>query len=135
MWFFETGIFGGAVLDVDGGRFGLRHWRMGALCEEWGEGLGVEGGGHDEEFEVGADGLLDLAEEGEGEVGVDVAFVEFVEDDAGDSVEVGVVEEDAGEDGFGEDADFGFWSVAFFEADVVADFVAELGQLFSSAMR
>ena len=49
---------------------------------------------------------------------------------ATNGVEVGVIKEDAGEDGFGEDADAGVRGVAFFEADVVADFVADLPVVF-----
>ena len=68
----------GRGFDGEGPAFGEED---GGIVEEFGDWFGVEGCGHDEEFEVGADGLLDLAEEGDGEIGVEVAFVEFVEDD------------------------------------------------------
>lgn len=120
---------GGVVGDVDGeGAAGDAH--DGGVVEEGGDGLGVEGGGHDEELEVGADGLLDFKEHSQGEVAVEGAFVEFVEDDAADGFEEGVREELAGEDAFGEDAEAGGGGEAFVEADVVADLLAEGPGLF-----
>jgi len=95
--------------------------------------LSLQSGGHDDEFEVGADGLLDFAEEGQGEIGVEIAFVEFVEDDEADpphAFQIRIVEELAGEDAFGEDADAGGGGEAFFEADVVADLAAEGPAIF-----
>jgi formamidopyrimidine-DNA glycosylase len=89
------------------------------------EGFGVEGGGHDDEAEVGAGGFLEAAEEGEGGVAFEVAFVEFVEDDDIDAAEVGIAEEAACEDAFGDIAEAGAGAGVFVEADLVADEAAE----------
>ena len=98
----------------------------GALDErQAAEGFGVEGGGHDDEAEAGAGGFLEAAEEGEGGVAFEVAFVEFVEDDDVDAVEVGIAEEAACEDAFGDVAEAGAGGGVLVEADLVADEAAE----------
>ena len=52
---------------------------------------GVEGRAHDEEAEVGAEGVLGVEREGEAEVGVQAPLVELVKDQRGHPIEAGVV--------------------------------------------
>lgn len=107
-----------------------------AAVEIGGDGRGVEGGGHDDELEVRAGGALEVAEKSEGEVGVEVAFVELVEDDEGGGVEARVGEEAAGEDAFGEEAEARVAAAGLFEAHLVADGIAEgLTEFFGDAAR
>lgn len=94
--------------------------------EEFAHGFGVEGGGHDDDAEVWAGGELEAAEEGEREVGFEVTLVKFVEDDGGDVAEGGVLGDAAGEHTFGEETEAGAGAGDFFEADLVADGLAEL---------
>lgn len=98
----------------------------GGVVEVAGDGRGVERGGHDDQFEVGTGGGLEAAEEGESEVGIEVAFVKFVEDDDAGVAEEGVGEKAAVEDAFGDESDAGAGAGDVFEADLVADGVAEL---------
>ena len=67
-------------------------------AEEAGHRLGVEGGGHDHEAQVLAGGLLQPPQEGQGEVSLEVALVELVEDDGADAGEGGPLEEAPGEE-------------------------------------
>lgn len=70
--------------------------------------------------------MLDFAAEGEGDVGMDAAFVELVEDDEGVVFEGVVGVEHAGEDAFGDDFDFGVTRNFVFESYSVADGLAGL---------
>ena len=112
---------GGADLDVerlgrvgkvaDGERedaaFGAKD---GTVAEVAGDRRGVEGGGHDDDAERGAL-LLQALEQGEGEVALEVALVELVEDDGVDAVEGGIGEQAAGEDAVGDEAEARAWAV------------------------
>ena len=71
--------------------------------------------------------MLGFAGEGEEEVGFEVAFVDFVEDDRGGAVCHGVCEEPADEDSRGHEFDDGGCAGVGVAADGVADVVAELG--------
>jgi len=99
----------------------------GAAAEEGGHRLGIERGGHDQDVQVWPDGGADLGQQGQAQVNVDGPLVKLVEDDAADAGEERVIEQLAGEDAFGEHADAGIGREAFFEADVVADLLAEGG--------
>ena len=77
---------------------------------------------------------LQATEKGEGEVGVEVAFVEFVENDGAGVAECGVGKKAAGEDAFGEEAETGFGSGDFLEAHLVANGLAgTLAHFFGDA--
>ena len=122
---FEGG--GGVGLVLDGEReHASGGVQDGAVAEEGGDGRGVEGGRHDEEFQVGARGVLEAAKQSEREIGVEVALVELVEDDDTDAAECGVGDEAAGEDAFGDEAKAGARAFDLFEADAVADGLAGL---------
>ncbi len=114
-------------LDGEGSAFDVED---GAVVQELRDGLGFESGGHDDENEVGADGLLDFAEEGDGQIGVEAALVEFVEDDCADAFEEWIIDELAGEDAFGHDAQAGIGGHAALEANLVADLLAERPAVF-----
>jgi hypothetical protein len=68
---------------------------------------------------------LEAAEEREGEIAFEVAFVEFVEDDAIDAAEFGIAQQAAGEDAFGDEAKPGARAGGIFEADLIADSFAD----------
>ena len=82
---------------------------------------------HDDEQEVGAGGFLDLQGAGEGDVAVEVAFVELVEDEGGDTGEGGVGEHLAQEDALGDVLDAGAAAGDVVQTDAVADLVADAG--------
>ena len=71
------------------------------------EGFGVEGGGHHDELEIGAEFFLEGDSACEGDIAVEVSFVEFVEHDAADAFEEGVGEHHPEEDTFGDEPDAG----------------------------
>src|SRR4051794_41036106 len=95
---------GGGMPDVDGegSAFSLNDR---AITEKPCNGLRFQGGGHDYNQQILADGLLHLAQQGDGDVGVEVSLVELIEQDGADAGEEWIVEELAGEDAFGQDAD------------------------------
>ena len=71
--------------------------------------------------------MLGFAGEGKEEVGFEVAFVDFVEDDRGGAVCHGVCEEAADEDSGGHEFDDGGGAGVGVAADGVADAFAEFG--------
>ena len=81
----------------------------------------IKGGGHDDEAQVFAQCFADIVDECHAHIGVNAAFVVFVEDDAPDAVELRVLEESLGKNAFGEYIDSGGRARAVFEADLVAD--------------
>ena len=106
------------------------HVEGGAVAQKRGDGLGVERRGHDQDVQVIAHGGGDFAKHGDAEIAVDVTFVKFVEDDAADAFEEGVLDELSGEDAFGEDLQGRVFGEAFFAADLIADLVAQLPVVF-----
>lgn len=120
----EGGRRVGKVGDVEGKEetFGLQDR---AVTQMGGERSGVEGGGHNEETESGAGGALEAEQEGQGEIAVDVALVEFVEDDNGDAAESGVGEEAASKHPLGEETEAGAGARDVFETDLVAGGLAD----------
>src|SRR6185503_4669748 len=83
----------------------------------------VDGGGHHEDAEVGAQGG-GIEREREAEIGIEAALVELVEEDGGDALELRIVEQHAGENPFGHDLDPGPGADAAVEPDAVADGLA-----------
>jgi len=60
-----------------------------AIAEKGGDLLAIEGGRHDEDLQVGADFALNPERPGQGDVTVEMAFVELIEDDRADARKVG----------------------------------------------
>ncbi len=81
--------------------------------------------GHDGEFEIGARRRLELEGAGERDVAVEMALVKFIEENRGDAAQLRILNELAQEDSFGDEANAGAIGGDVFEADLVADFVAE----------
>ena len=77
-------------------------------CHEVGQRTRLQGGGHDDNAEVGSVVFLKIEAAAQGDIHGEAAFVKFVEDDCGDSIEGGILVEDALEDSVGEVEDFGF---------------------------
>ena len=67
----------------------------------------VQGGRHDEQAEVVAQDALDVAREGQAQIGVQAALVKLVEQHRRDPVQAGVVENHARENTLGDDLDPG----------------------------
>ena len=107
-----------AGLDRMGAAFGGQDGRV---VHQRRDGGRVEGGGHDEEQEVRAQGAADLQGKRQAEVGVQRALVEFVEDHATDAGQVGRGLEHPRQDAFGHDLDAGA------RHRLAADAVADLG--------
>ena len=76
------------------------------IGEQAGDAGAVDGGGHDEDAQVGAK-RGGVEGQGEAEVAIEAAFVEFVEEHGGDAGQLGIVQQHAGEDAFGDDFDAG----------------------------
>lgn len=113
-------VFDGEREDSAGG---VEHL---AVAEEGCDGGRVECGGHDDDLEVGARGLLQATEECEREVAVDVALVELIEYDGVDAGEERVADEAAYKDAFGDEAKARLRADGFFEAHLEADGFAGL---------
>ena len=67
----------------------------------------VERRRHHQQLEILAQALLHVARERQAEIGVERALVEFVEQHRGDAFERRIVEDQPGEDAFGDDLDAG----------------------------
>ena len=85
----------------------------------------VERGRHHDQQQIRPRRFLELEGLGEGDVAVDVALVEFVEQDRGNAGQTGLREHLAQEDAFGLELDAGGGAADGLEADLVADFAAE----------
>ena len=72
-----------------------------------------------------AQARLRVARQRKAEIGVERAFVKFVEQHRGDAVQFGIVEDLAGEDAFGDDLDARGARHFRAEADAVADGLAD----------
>ena len=119
----------GEVLDLDGkgAAFGADEF---AGLQIRLEQARVERGGHRDQQQVGPRGFLELEGLGEGDVAVDVALVEFVEQDCGDAGQVRLRKHLAQKDAFGLELDARGGAADGLEADLVADFAAELDAAF-----
>lgn len=114
----------GGVFERDGKHSALAGEGLTRL-EPGGEAGGVERGGHDDDEQVGPDGFLGAAGEGEGKIAGEVAFVKLVEDDGGDAGQGRVGEKLPEEDALSDKADAGAGGDDAVEADVEAHFAAE----------
>lgn len=97
----------------------------GGVAEEAGDGGGIERGRHDEQAQLWA-AELETAQKREGEVGFEVALVEFIENDQVNAGQVGLGEQTASEYTFREKEQAGGSGGDSLEADLVADGLAGL---------
>ena len=111
-----------AHFDREGAAFGLEQL---AGLHELLQRARHQGGGHDDDLQVGAARALQLAGEGEHKVAVEVALVKLVDDDAADVAQFGVVEQQAQHDAFGDVDQAGVPAGDVVEAHLIADFLAE----------
>ena len=84
----------------------------------------VEGRRHDEKAQILVEAGLGVEGEGKAEIGVEGALVEFVEQHRRDALQLGIVEDQAGEHAFGDDLDAGPRRDFRAEAHALADGVA-----------
>ena len=89
------------------------------------ESVGLERGRHDDQLQVGAPRFLQLQSARERDVAVEMALVEFIEKNRRDAGQLGILEQLAQENSFGDEADAGLFRGDFFEANLVTDLVAE----------
>ena len=116
---------GRAIADRDRVTFGLDlHDGVGA--ESGSQRFGVEGGRHDHDPQIRAQGAHGLAKEGQGGVGVYRPFVELVEEHDRIALECRIVEQHAGEHALGDDLDTGDRGHPCVVAGAQADGVAHL---------
>ena len=108
----------------------------GCIAKVRGDARGIEGGRHDEDLEIVAKAALDVEREGEAEIGVERAFVEFVEDDEAGAGELRILLQAARQDALGDDLDPRPGRDAALEAHGVAHRAAHLlAQRLRHAMR
>ena len=94
-----------ARLDRKGAAFAFDHRRV---AEKPGDARAVDRRRHDEKPQILAQALLRVARQRQTEIGIERALVEFVEQHRGDAVEHRIVEDEPGENSFGDDFDPGF---------------------------
>ena len=112
------------VFDSDRVRAAARDKRF-AGREVTGERGDFQGGGHDDQPQVGPRRFLDLQCAGKRDVAVEVPFVEFVKKDRGDARQSGVGEHLAKEHAFGDVLDPRSRTGDVIEPDPVADLGSE----------
>jgi hypothetical protein len=94
-------------------------------AEPFRHALGIEGRGHRHDQEVGPMRLLQAASERQRHVGVQVAFVEFIEHHRADTLEFGVRGHLPEQQGLGHELDARLGRLDALEADLVAHLAAE----------
>ena len=99
------------------------------VAEEAGDRVGVHRRRHGDDDQVGADLVADLAEEGQGQVGMQTPLVELVEDHGADAVEERVGDELPVQDPLGHDFEPRGRADPLLEPDLVADPAAEVPPL------
>ncbi len=92
-----------------------------AVAEESGHRSGIEGRRHHQQLQILAQTELGVAAEGQGEVGIEVALVELVENHQADAGQFRVGLQPAGEDPLGDHLDAGGLRDPALVADSVAD--------------
>ncbi len=75
------------------------------IAHQRGDRGGVEGGGHHQQHQFGPQRRAELQRQGQPQVGLQAALVEFVEDQAADARQIGVRLDHPGEDTFGDHLD------------------------------
>ena len=114
---------GMADLDREGSPRRVDH-RHAKKSRHW---AGIDGRGHDHDFQLRAHRALQLAQTGEGEVGVQAALVEFVEDHRADPLQKRIAAQLAGQAAFGHHPQPGITGTDALEAHSITDFAAEGG--------
>ena len=84
-----------------------------------GHGSGIERSRHHYQAQIGTAAALQAAEQGQGQIALQVALVELVEHHAGGALEVGIGEQTAGEHAFGQEAQPRGGAGDFLEAHLV----------------
>ena len=97
---------------------------QGRLSHQGRDGGGIKGGGHHQKLQVGAERAADFQTERQPQIGIERAFVEFVEDDEAHARQFGVRLNHAGQDAFGDHFDPGGGAAFGLAADAVADGLA-----------
>ncbi len=92
----------------------------------------LERGGHDDQFEIGSLCFLQLQRAREGDVAVEMAFVEFVEENRRDAAQLRILQQLAEENSLSHETDARLFGGDFFETDLVTDLVAEPSATFES---
>ena len=100
--------------------------RLAVAAEQRGDPAGVEGGRHGQDPQVGAQHRPGVEGERQSQVGLEVAFVDLVEDHQADPGQRRVVLEATGEDPLGDDLDAGGAADPAFVAGAVADGATDL---------
>src|SRR4051794_1117535 len=73
------------------------------ITEKLADASAIERGRHDQKLEIFAQTLLDIARQGEAEIGIEGAFVEFIEQHGRNVIEPGIIEDQARENPLGYD--------------------------------
>ena len=81
-------------------------------------------GRHDGQAQIAA-AFLQIAEKGESEIGFEMTLVKLIEDNEAGFAQFAIGQQAACEDAFGEIPEFGFGTAHVFEANAIADGLAE----------
>ena len=109
-----------AGLDREGPALAGDDW---SVAEQRGDAGAVDGGGHDQQPEIGAE-RGGIERQREAQIGIEAALVKFVEEHGGDATQFRIVQQHAGEDALGDDLDAGFGGDFGVEPDAIANGLA-----------
>jgi hypothetical protein len=112
-----------AKLDGEGLPFGVNDGRR---AEELGDGFGGQRGAHDDDSQVGTNGLPQADEHAKDKVHFDRALVEFIDDDGARIVEGDIVEQPTEKDAGRDDDEPRIARGSLVESHLVTDFRPEL---------
>ena len=96
------------------------------VTQELGNARAVDRRRHDENFQILAQALLRIAREREPEIGIEGAFMEFVEQHGGNAIERRIVEHQSREHALGDDLDASLARHLRAKAHAIADRLADL---------
>ena len=92
----------------------------GGILHQAGNRFGIKGGGHDDHHQILTQRAAQFQGQRKAQIGVQAAFVEFIEDHSADTGQVGVGLDHAGQDAFGHHLDAGGATDLGFALDAVS---------------
>jgi len=103
--------------EIEQAAFRTENWTSAQVLSD---GRCIQGGGHDHQFEIRAHGGLKPAQQGQGQISLQMPLVKLIQHDYIDVREPRVRNQAARQDSFREEAQAGIFPGDFFEPDLIA---------------